>query len=72
MGIHKFLRKLGRSRSGNAALIMALGMPALIGGTGYAVDTAQWYAWKQELQFATDQAALAGAYARSKEITADD
>lgn len=69
MGFRSFCRKLRRNQSGNAALIVALGMPALIGGTGYAVDTAQWYTWKQELQFATDQAAIAGAHAQSKEIT---
>lgn len=72
MGFRSFLRALRSDKSGNAALIVALGMPALIGGTGYAVDTAQWYTWKQELQFATDQAAIAGAYAQSKEITQQD
>ncbi|SMQ74561.1 Putative Flp pilus-assembly TadE/G-like [Altererythrobacter xiamenensis] len=72
MGFRSFLRNLRSDKSGNAALIVALGMPALIGGTGYAVDTAQWYTWKQELQFATDQAAIAGAYAQSKEITQQD
>lgn len=72
MGFRNLYRRLLRNRSGNAALIVALGMPALIGGTGFAVDTAQWYAWKQELQFATDQAAMAGAHARSKDITAQD
>jgi Flp pilus assembly protein TadG len=53
-------------------MMVALGMPVLIGGTGLAVDTAQWYSWKQELQFATDQAAMAGAYAASKEMTEGD
>ena len=72
MSFRNFCRRLGRNTSGNAALIVALGMPALIGGTGYAVDTAQWYTWKQELQFATDQAAIAGAYAQSKELTQQD
>lgn len=72
MGIRNLLRDLRKDKSGNAALIVALGMPALIGGTGYAVDTAQWYTWKQELQFATDQAAMAGAHAQSKEITRSD
>lgn len=62
----KLLRKLSKSKSGNATLIVALGMPALIGGTGLAVDTAQWYMWKRELQYAVDQAAVAGAWARTK------
>lgn len=65
----KLLRKLRKSTCGNATLIVALGMPALIGGTGFAVDTAQWYMWKRELQYAVDQAALAGAWARTKTAT---
>lgn len=58
----KLAKRLAISRSGNATLIVAMGMPALIGGAGFAVDTAQWYMWKRELQYATDQAALAGAW----------
>ncbi|HYD24261.1 MAG TPA: pilus assembly protein TadG-related protein [Croceibacterium sp.] len=50
-------------------LLVALGMPVLIGGTGFAVDTAQWYMWKGELQYAVDQAAIAGAWARTKDET---
>ncbi len=67
--ISNLFEGLRRSSSGNAALILALGMPALIGGTGLAVDTAQWYMWKRELQFAVDQAAIAGAWAQSDEDT---
>ncbi len=59
------LRALRSHTSGNATLLVALGMPALIGGSGLAVDTAQWYTWKRELQFAVDQAALAGAWAQT-------
>ena len=61
--IRNLIKRLGRSKSGNAAMIVALGMPALIGGAGFAVDTAQWYMWKRELQHAVDQAAIAGAWA---------
>lgn len=65
MGVLKtFGEKIRRSKSGNAAILVALGMPALMGGAGLAVDTAQWYLWQRELQFAADQAALAGAWAR--------
>ncbi len=64
-----FIHRLLASRGGNAALIVALGMPALIGGAGLAVDTAQWYMWKRELQFAVDQAAIAGAWAQSDAAT---
>ena len=68
-GIRRKVRELKGSGSGNATLLMALGMPALIGGAGLAVDTAQWYMWKRELQFAADQAALAGAWARTSSDT---
>ena len=58
-----FLSKLRNNRSGNALIIVATGLPVLVGGAGFAVDTAQWYMWKRELQHAVDQAAYAGAYA---------
>src|SRR3546814_10233945 len=48
--IRNFMRRLHRSKSGNATLLLALGTPMLIGGTGLAVDTAQWYLWKRELR----------------------
>lgn len=67
--IAEFLGRLRRNRSGNAFMLVAAGMPALIGGAGFAVDITQWYMWKAELQFAVDQAALAGAYARANEET---
>lgn len=63
--IRRTLRNLKLSTSGNATLLVAIGMPAMIGGSGLAVDTAQWYMWKRELQNATDQAALAGAWAQT-------
>jgi hypothetical protein len=63
--------RLAQSTSGNATLIMALGMPALIGAAGYGVDMAQLYMWKRELQHSVDQAAIAGAWtlAYDKEST---
>ena len=67
--IRKTMSKLRDCQSGNALMIVAIGMPALIGGAGYAVDTAQWYMWKRELQHAVDQGAVAGAWARSVEDT---
>lgn len=51
--------------SGNATVLLALGMPMLVGGAGLGVDVAQWYSWKRELQFAVDQAAIAGAWAKA-------
>lgn len=69
--IRRTLKNLQGSTSGNATLLVALGLPALIGGSGLAVDTAQWYMWKRELQYAVDQAALAGAWARTQSATKD-
>lgn len=59
----KTFRKLRRCTSGNATMIVALASPVLIGAVGYAVDMAQVYAWKRELQHSVDQAAIAGAWA---------
>lgn len=67
----KFLRDLRESRSGNATLLVAVGAPALIGAGGLAIDTAQWYMWKRELQHSVDQAAYAGAWALAREETAN-
>lgn len=55
--------RLKACTSGNALVIVATGLPMLIGGAGYAVDIAQWYMWKRELQYAVDQAAYSGAWA---------
>lgn len=66
MKISRFsISELMRSASGNVLIIMAAGFPVLIGGAGFATDTAQWYMWKRELQHAADQAAYAGAWARA-------
>lgn len=65
--IRRFFGKFRSNLSGNATILVALGMPALIGGAGYAVDTAQWYMWKRELQHSVDQAAYAGALALAHE-----
>lgn len=70
--ISRLFRRLRRSTSGNAMVIVAAGMPALIGGAGFAVDISQWYMWKSELQYAADQAAIAGAYARTSSETEAD
>lgn len=63
--IRRVLSDLRHNKSGNALLLVALGMPVLIGTSGLAVDSAQYYMWKRDLQFAVDQAALAGAWART-------
>jgi Flp pilus assembly protein TadG len=66
MAVRSLFRRLFRHVSGNAAMLVALGMPVMIGTTGLAVDTAQWFLWKRELQHAVDQGALGGAWALSK------
>jgi hypothetical protein len=60
-----------RDTRGNTMILMALAMPALVGGTGLAVDVSQWYMWKRELQYAADQAAMSGAYSYSKDDEGD-
>ena len=62
--VKRLIESLRRNASGNVLMIFALGMPVFIGGAGLAVDTAQWYMWKREMQYAVDQAALAGAWSR--------
>ena len=63
------MKRLLPHTSGNATMLVAFAMPVLIGGAGIAVDISQWYMWKRELQFAVDQAAMAGAWARSDSAT---
>jgi Flp pilus assembly protein TadG len=61
--ILSMLRAFKRDNSGNIAMIVAFGMPALIGAGGLSVDITQWYMWKRELQHSVDQAAIGGAWA---------
>lgn len=53
-----------KDETGNALFLMAFAMPMLLGGGGLAVDFAQVYLWKREVQFAVDQAAIASGYAQ--------
>ena len=64
MGIKNFLHRLRDDTSGNAMLLVAMGAPILFGSAGLGVDMAQYYLWKRELQYAVDQSALAGAWAK--------
>ena len=56
------LAELCGCTSGNAVMMTAMGLPALIGAAGYGADTAQWYMWQRELQHSVDQAAIGGAW----------
>ncbi len=67
--IRRNIARMTGCNSGNATLLVALGMPVLIGGAGLGVDVTQWYMWKRELQFAADQAAVAGAWAAAESDT---
>ena len=60
--LRRTLADLCGCESGNAVLMTALGVPALLGATGFGVDTAQWYMWQRELQHSVDQAAIGGAW----------
>ena len=62
--VKRLMTSLRRNMNGNVLMMVAAGAPALIGGAGLAVDTAQWYMWKREMQYAVDQAAMAGAWSR--------
>ena len=68
--IKSHFQRLTGCSSGNATMLVALGMPVLIGGAGLGIDMTQWYMWKRELQFAVDQAAIAGAWAAADTDTA--
>ena len=67
--VKQLMKSIHRNISGNAMILLAFGLPAMIGGAGLAVDTAQWYMWQREMQYAVDQAALAGAWARTATAT---
>lgn len=67
--LRRTLRELRSHTSGNAMMMVGIGLPALVGGSGLAVDISQWYMWKRELQYAADQAALAGAWAKASTDT---
>lgn len=61
--IRTILTRLRSCTSGNALVMVGLGLPILVGAAGLGVDVSQWYLWRRELQFAVDQAAIAGAWA---------
>ena len=64
MGFLSLMDRLRTDTSGNALMLVAMGAPILFGTAGLSVDMAQYYTWKREAQYAVDQSALAGAWAR--------
>lgn len=67
--IKRLTLSLKRDTSGNTMLLFAMGLPVFVGATGFGTDFAQWYLWKRDIQYAVDQAAIAGAWARTTETT---
>jgi hypothetical protein len=57
---HRLARVL-RDSGGNVAIIVGLGMPAIVGASGVTMDVATWYHAKKEAQVAADSAAYAAA-----------
>ncbi|MEO7384723.1 MAG: pilus assembly protein TadG-related protein [Novosphingobium sp.] len=60
-GIARFWRRLGGDTSGNIVTLTAMMLVPLVGLSGLALDTIQWYSARNTLQRAADSAALAGA-----------
>jgi len=63
------IARLTSARSGNVTILMAIGAPVLIAAAGFGIDTAQWYMWKREMQYAADQAAIGAAWSMAKGIS---
>ncbi|QKG71618.1 TadE/TadG family type IV pilus assembly protein [Erythrobacter mangrovi] len=59
-----FWRRLRKDTNGNAMMLTAMAAPAIFGAAGLGIDVAQYYLFQRELQYAVDQAAIAGAWAR--------
>lgn len=55
------LQRLRRDRAGNVAMMFALSLPMVVGGSAFAVETGYWYLRDRQLQSAADAAAYAGA-----------
>lgn len=54
-------RRLWRDRRGVTAILLALGLPMMIGFAGLGVETGLWYTTKWQNQSAADNAALSAA-----------
>ncbi|KHK89679.1 hypothetical protein LK12_19560 [Novosphingobium malaysiense] len=59
------MSRLRSSMEGNVLVLTAVGLTTLVGGAALAVDTAQWYLWKRQLQQAVDSGAMAGALSQA-------
>jgi Flp pilus assembly protein TadG len=66
------LRQFGRSRSGNFSLMLALGVPAILGAVAFATDVSTLMRAKSNLQNALDAANLASSHLGDAEATRND
>jgi Flp pilus assembly protein TadG len=63
------LTRLRRDKRGSVLVLMAAGLPLVIGSAAMTTDMIQWALWKRELQRQADSGALAGAYALTQAKT---
>ena len=61
--MRNLFHRYGKDRKGSVLVIVALGMPVLIGMAGLAIDIGSLFVVRSELQRAADAGALAGASA---------
>lgn len=66
------LNRFWRSKSGNFALLMGLGLPAILGAVAFAVDVSTIMRAKSNLQNALDSANLASSHLGDLDITRTD
>jgi len=66
------LRQFWRSRSGNFSLMLAVGVPAMLGAVAFATDVSTLMRAKSNLQNALDAANLASSHLGDAEVTRSD
>jgi Flp pilus assembly protein TadG len=69
LGVGMLFNKFCRSKSGNFALMLALGVPAVLAAVGFAVDVSTLMRAKVSLQSALDAANLASSHLGDAEIS---
>lgn len=66
------LRQFWRSRRGNFSLMLAVGVPAMLGAVAFATDVSTLMRAKSNLQTALDAANLASSHLGDAEVTRND
>src|SRR5262245_12983286 len=59
--INQHLAGWVKNQRGNAAIVLALAMPLVVGSAAFGVETSYWYYKQSQLQAAADTAAYSGA-----------